>query len=271
MSPEKSLLKVDTTKRIVAHIENVSSTLPADLNVTSQEITVLVKTVDAFLSGERQIPGINDFLKAQTPRKKVEVALDAIEGILTETIIPANEMPPSLSLKLRVGSAFNQISFFLGVGDGKEILMQTIADLPDLERALLCQGMGTSLKIRLNRPDLDICDPQQFADYIKEATYHGRGVGITLKAAQTWPHSQNITELKTLFEHLMERAERGEINATEVLDILYKEDYFPHMIERIIAAAHNGKFLDYLEQIFHDHPGTAPYCRKCHELLAEDE
>lgn len=221
----------------------------------------LVLSIVRFQRGNTELgdpvrPSPADYLQiryAPEPQR-IDCAARELRGIVALTCVPnGNYQPPSLGLKMRVGSAFGTLIHHLGKDEEreKEVVSQALDQLSVTERMLMFESMSTTLKAELGYPDLDVCSEEQMAVYIRRAVYTKnkqmkriRKVDIEGMLPQDIPEEAAV-RLAKLIDACLDRSDDFQIR--KVIEGLLRSPVSADIFRRMILAGNQERFLDSLQ------------------------
>lgn len=222
-------------------------------------------------------PSFNPMEIVNTPNtKRLEVAQTAIRKILSQMIItqPQKELG---ELHKRWGDKLRELIDWLGGGrrvrlvgsnsrnskrpiseEVRELVVQAIDNLPEVERALVLETSSLTLLEDLGYLDLDECSEEIFATYLRNAAFE-----------------PNLNDKDDSFEQLIftaiERSNAGTLDLTHVIDVLIDPPYEPVIIREMIESAKVRSFRTQLIDFFASHPSTYRLAHHLQtDLLEED-
>lgn len=210
------------------------------------------------------VPTPRDFaVAANCPSSKDELVQRSVKGILAFVVLPAgNIQRPSEKLKRQVADKFSDLIMFVGRSSCEQTINKEICNLPDLERRLLLENMGTPLKIRLNFPDIDECTEEQLAEYIVRTACLG-GLDKDPEIEYQWPGPVALRRIEYLMSKMDEREQDGEIQSGKIAAILSQCDESDTIFQRLIQAAQSGNFVKILQAFFESYWGTRQWGIVC--------
>lgn len=247
-----------------AMIRNLLVQAEGDFDVAADEIGQASRMIAAFYSGELIVPSEGDFLTARERGQdaQIEHAKKTLQGLIAFTITTRGVVRgKDRSLKYRLGLATNHLRFMLGISQGTELVNRAIDQLPNLERVLLMHSMSTNLKQELGYPDIDDCDEEQFAIYLRNSLYQNFGLG-----GKKEQPIKNPDELARLITVCADRIGK-DFDAGKIIDRFFESDYAKDICMRLIEAARDLSVLDDLECIFQSSTRTSRFARRCREYL----
>lgn len=264
--PQGLARQVDETFRsIVGSIPNlllddIVELLAGRNDIAEQELAEIARMVVAYRAGEVTLPTPLDFLNARRDEERqLEHARTTLRGILAQSILREGTLHQSTQgLKARIGRATNELTFFLGQRNGKQIVVEALSELSVTERTLLFKSMSTNLKKNLDFPDLEECDELQMADYIATVVYERQtrtpqGLKMT---------SESRTQLVEIFGVVTERAGTN-FSLRKVLESLLERNTAENIFSHMIEASEIESTLDLLENFFLHHEETKHLAREC--------
>lgn len=144
----------------------------SDTKLEEGELWELAIVVSRFTNGTLSAPNPVDFLKARESGRAVQIqhAKRTLQGLIAQCVV-SEAKRAGKGLQWRLGKAMNQLRFFLGVADGRELILAALDELSDTERTVLFGAMSTNLKQQLEYPDLEECSEEQMAEYLVNAVY----------------------------------------------------------------------------------------------------
>lgn len=249
-------------------LEDIVFLLQGDLKVTREELEDLALEVVNFRDGRLSVPTPEDFLQARTTGREaqLEYAKQKLRSLIVfsithEGVVQARKR----GLKQRLGHEVNQLAFFLGQPNGRELVKAAFGELTTAERIMLFKTMSTNLKHQFEYPDLEECDETQMAEYICRAAYVGHAIG-TPRGGPRIRNEEVFDRLETLVATCITRMEEG-FDIFKVVSVLSELDYARDIFWRMIEAGYWREFLDQLECFFQQNPGTALFARRCQNIL----
>lgn len=233
-----------------------------------EDIERVAGLVVNYNSGKEIVPTPGDFLSAANTTARHELAQRRIKGILSLLVLKDGKVQESSQgLKTKLTKEFNDLSMYLGHIEANKIIKEELANLPDLERALLYKKMSTFLKADLGYVDIEECDEKQVADYLLSLASAG-GFGKTREKEAEWPaRSSVIEDIASIMSIILEREEKGEISPSKVVDYICEKDYSDKIFERLLQVADAGNFIDLLEAFFQSHGESRDWARACGKRL----
>lgn len=252
-------------------VSDVTELLSDRKDIGREDIISLSVVVGELVDGSLAIPTAQDFLDAVGTDQKAQLAKHTLEGIIASCVVQNTDKIGSLGLAMRLGRRMNQLEFLLGLPLGVDIVVKALKDMPVAERAVLCKSMSTTMKARLEYPDLYECDEMQMARYIRFSTYSKPKAENKLDRQENaivyGPTVEQTDKLGTLIDAVLDR-EEDNFDIGVVLEELAKE---PKVFRSLIRIAQVGGFLDELYRFFQYHSSTLSYARVCSRLLYEGD
>lgn len=221
-------------------------------------------------------PAFNPMEIVNTPEnKRLEVARTAIRNTLSQMITehPQRQLG---ELHLRWGTKIRELIDWLGGGGArlvrsnsrntkrtinevtKELVVQAINNLPEVERALVLEISSLNLLEDLGYLDLDECNEKIFATYLRNAAFE-----------------PNLNDRDDSFEQLIltaiERSDAGTLDLARIIDVLTEPPYEPLILSEMIKSAKVRSFRIQLIDLFASHPRTYRLAHSLQtDLLEED-
>lgn len=258
--PQEPSLKIVTIEsaalaRSLLHIlpETEPNGKPIAQDVASkypdQALALAIFTAD--LRGGKVKPITNAEIMQTADSQKALVAQNAIRQRLARLIIRYPDKPLE-EYRYRWARDAREIIDWLGAG-GVRNFAQAINNLPEFERAMVIAISSFTLLEDLGYLDLDECDEQVFASYIRNSAYQKQ--------------AERDDNLELLISSLLERSDAGTINPAGVLETLLEVDYVDSIFERLIESARLLGFLDKVIVLFSHHNKTTRLAGKLQEEL----
>lgn len=185
------------------------------------------------------------------------------------TIIPpeGHTQQPPPSVKWKLGHITRQIAHVVGTDEAPEIIQTALANLPKAGSIVLRLSLSINLKDDLWCLDIDECDEAQMVQYIGNAVYKwGRNIR-GLSADDILPDAV-VQRLELLINTCLERS--APFQTRLVIERLLTRYETDNVFRRMIAAAHQGEFLDSLQCFFQEHEDTQEMARACDKLLGNE-
>lgn len=239
------------------------------------EVEALQTLVLSFQRGENTIPRATDFLGHLTIEDKQKLALRTLQGMLATTIVGEIQKIGEQGLKAKLGVQVNQLMYFLGTVQAREIIVKAMESLPDLQRMILFRALSTNMKEKLDFPDIEECDEETFAVYIIHTTWPQlRRTGFdkilqepideVIKPAQ-------VNDLEKLLQTAFERARDGDLDVSKIIDFIQKRTKFGnYLFNTILKIAEIGGFLEPAYYFFQENTSTRGYAMRINRILNED-
>lgn len=257
---EVSLRSQDTlANRIIALVpEEIVHLWSETRQLSSEEYrsqaTELARFVDAMQSGE--IPTVQSFdILRSSQAQKPAITQDSLRQALAR-LLARNPGSPIENYKYLWGREMRALIDWLG-RDAKDLLIQAIDNLPEVERALVLSVSSMSLLKDLDYIDLDECGERRMAAYISMAT------NILDPDEQDDVLEETITTAA-------ERSIDGSLDTSHVIQLLSQLKKRDKIFEMLLDSAKFRRFRTHLMVFFASDTSTLLLSREAEESMFSD-
>lgn len=261
----EAVLSSDARERLLNNLGEVG---------LQKQIVAISKTAAAFQNGETAIPSAFDYVSdtvSRYPSMKNSLGVHHLRGIISTTLIPARERNASGELtesgvQKKIASRLNNLRTFLG---GDEAMIDVVANLSDVEQALLLDSVSTAQKCLLRYPDAEVCDEDTMSRYLSDAIYGKHGLRDDDEGGQreTFSRIEMFDRVEQLITVISERSETRTIDVPKVLSQVMRPPYNETTLRKIILVASYTGQLDLLEDLFLQCYDTHKHAQLCRQVL----